>query len=314
MLPIRVRAHITIDASGQLFGWWEPVEDDLVRIDKTTGLATLVGESDPVFTGFGTRNGGLDFDNGGALYVNTAFPAHFYTVDPVLGPASFVGTLTAIDPIIGVVPVFIAHHGDFHPSTNVFYALSDQFLTPVRLLGIDIASLSVTSTVPLADEAFVITWIPGDGPPPDECRPSKKSKRVKSKHSKRSVKSKHSKRSAKSGKCKSKKSAKSEKADSECKGGVIELTLLNNGPSGIVVVTDKNGNVLFSGTVDGGTSFTFTGLDGGKMGTEITLTVDGGDPIKIHTSCSRPIGIGSEFGDFEVLGGSSRDGGPFVEP
>ena len=51
--------NITIDASGQLFGWWEPVEDDLVRIDKTTGLATLVGESDPVFTGFGTRNGGL---------------------------------------------------------------------------------------------------------------------------------------------------------------------------------------------------------------------------------------------------------------
>ena len=144
-------------------------------------------------------------------------------------------------------------------------------------------------------------------PPPDECQRSAKKSRSK-KHSKKS------RASGKSGKCKSQKSAKSEKADSECKGGVTELTLLNRGPDGLIVVTDKNGNTLFSGTVDGGTPFTFTGLDGGKMGTEITITVDGGDPIQIHTSCSRPIGVGSEFGDFEVLGGSSRNGGPFVTP
>ena len=37
--------NITIDSTGRMYGWWDPSEDDLVRIDKTTGVATRVGES-----------------------------------------------------------------------------------------------------------------------------------------------------------------------------------------------------------------------------------------------------------------------------
>ena len=80
-------AHLTIDASGQMYGWWAST-GNLVRIDKTTGIATQVGAAN-LFTPLG----GLYFDNGGVLYVNRGFDADFWTVDPVLGSTTFLGTV-----------------------------------------------------------------------------------------------------------------------------------------------------------------------------------------------------------------------------
>ena len=57
--------NITLDASGQMYGWWDPYQDDLVSIDKTTGIATRVGESGIA----DTRANGLDFDNTGTLFM-----------------------------------------------------------------------------------------------------------------------------------------------------------------------------------------------------------------------------------------------------
>ena len=53
-----------------------------------------------------------------------------------------------------------------------------------------------------------------------------------------------------------------------------------------------------------------TGKDD-KMGSSIDILADDVEVASIHTSCSRSIGVGSAFGAFEVLAGSSRDGGPF---
>jgi hypothetical protein len=98
---------------------------------------------------------------------------------------------------------------------------------------------------------------------------------------------------------------------SECKGGVLELTMTYNGPVGLVEVMQKNGDTVFSGALSPGDQFTFNGTEkGGKLGNEITIYVDGVENVKIHTSCSQAIGPGMTFGDFTVDGGESKDGGP----
>ena len=100
----------------------------------------------------------------------------------------------------------------------------------------------------------------------------------------------------------------------DCEGKITELTLLYLGDvvdANIVVAMKKNG-VIFDGIVQPGEMFAFIGADkNGTMGTEITVTVNGGSATKIHTSCSQPIGIGSVFGNFEVVAGASKDGGLF---
>lgn len=106
--------NITVDSKGQMFAWWEfgtwdgsIVEDDLVSIDKATGVATRVGESFVL-----TLMNGLDFDNFDVLYlVNNAGP--YFTVDPATGVATSAGNLGTT-----------AHHGDFDPSSNLYYGIS----------------------------------------------------------------------------------------------------------------------------------------------------------------------------------------------
>ncbi len=100
----------------------------------------------------------------------------------------------------------------------------------------------------------------------------------------------------------------------ECDGKVTDLELRWHGRNAaqIEVLTKRGDDLLFSGTVAPGGTFRFVGVDrNGTMGTEIAIWVNGREDVAIHTSCSRPIGIGMEFGDFEVVDGASRRGGPF---
>ena len=104
--------------------------------------------------------------------------------------------------------------------------------------------------------------------------------------------------------------------DCECDGKVTELELQYNGDTGanIVVETKKEGEngdkIVFDDYVDAGGIFSFVGNDKkGTLGTEITIYVNGEVNTNIHTSCSQPIGPGLVSGDFEVISGSSRNGG-----
>jgi hypothetical protein len=99
----------------------------------------------------------------------------------------------------------------------------------------------------------------------------------------------------------------------ECHGGVTELMLRYNGTTANahVQVLQKKGDVVFDGTVQPGETFTFSGVDkDGKLGTEITIQINGRVNATLHTSCSKPIGPGLVSGDFEVVAGRSKDGGP----
>ena len=92
---------------------------------------------------------------------------------------------------------------------------------------------------------------------------------------------------------------------------MTQLTLQYNGSDSafIEVAQKKGGDIVFSGTVDPGEQFTFNGTDKDTLGTEISIYVDGSLNTKIHTSCSKPVGIGMVSGSFTITDGYSRNGG-----
>jgi hypothetical protein len=98
-----------------------------------------------------------------------------------------------------------------------------------------------------------------------------------------------------------------------CEGRVTALRLryLGSTPNARIVVKQKDGVTIFDGVVQPGGTFVFRGKKSdGTMDTEIRLTVNGGPSFAIHTSCSQPIGAGMVFGEYEVVAGESRLGGP----
>jgi len=97
-----------------------------------------------------------------------------------------------------------------------------------------------------------------------------------------------------------------------CDGKVSELTLQYNGPAAArLVVEQHDGAIVFDGTVAPGEQFTLIGQDKqGTLGPKICLFADDQACTEIHTSCSEPIGPGLIVGDFEVIAGFSRNGGP----
>ena len=103
-----------------------------------------------------------------------------------------------------------------------------------------------------------------------------------------------------------------------CIGQVSELTLQYNGaePADILVTMFQGGTlfILFDGLVPSGGQFDLIGpvdsTPSGTLDTNILLYVDNVENTEIHTSCSEAIGPGMVFGDFLVIAGASRIGGP----
>ncbi|WP_084140487.1 DUF7467 domain-containing protein [Palleronia salina] len=87
--------------------------------------------------------------------------------------------------------------------------------------------------------------------------------------------------------------------------------------TGYVVVTDKDGVVLFEGSVKVGDEFTATTTDGGKFDSETFFKVydqAGGQLLQsmnIHTSCSAPLVLGDQAG-FATLKGATLENGATV--
>ena len=72
----------------------------------------------------------------------------------------------------------------------------------------------------------------------------------------------------------------------------------------------SSGSVIFDDIVQPDETFDLSGYDKqNTLGPEITISVNGGEAIEIHTSCSQPIGVGMVFGDFEIIAGASKVGG-----
>jgi len=105
-----------------------------------------------------------------------------------------------------------------------------------------------------------------------------------------------------------------------CEGKASHLTFRYQGASGVQVRVERkaggSNDVLFDEFLEPDDVFSVFGPPGGgsfggTLGTEITIYVDGVFHVQIHTSCSQPIGPGQVWGDFLILAGSSKEGGPF---
>ncbi len=99
-----------------------------------------------------------------------------------------------------------------------------------------------------------------------------------------------------------------------CEGRVTDLIFRYLGATQdahTVVEQNKGKTVVFDDIVQPDDVFGFSGSwKRGTLGTEIRVFVNGVLNTRVHTSCSQPIGPGAVFGDFEVVAGNSRVGGP----
>ncbi len=147
--PVAAVTNIAVNSSGQMYGWSEQ-SDDLVSINKYTGVATVVGDS-----GVSTWANGLAFNNFDTLYLING-DGNYYYMNTVTGAATLQGDISpgAQKP---------AHHGVFDPVTNLYYGLrgnpwpSDT--SSVSLLAIDMSSGSVQSMVPTAYDLHTLAFV-----------------------------------------------------------------------------------------------------------------------------------------------------------
>ncbi|MFC1600368.1 Calx-beta domain-containing protein, partial [Patescibacteria group bacterium] len=97
----------------------------------------------------------------------------------------------------------------------------------------------------------------------------------------------------------------------DCDGKITDLTLKYLGSEAVYisVVQKKDSVTVYSGTVQPDQEFSFAGTDKGTLSTEIHIYVNGFNVTQIHTSCSVPIEIGMQFGEFLVVDGYSKNNG-----
>ena len=177
----RAITNITIDSHGQMYGFseFDPSEVDpddvLVIIDKGTGIPTGVGGDLA-----NTATYGLSFDKDDTLYLIN-FDGRYYTLDTGTGTATEVGfihdgiTFAPNGDPIGTV----AHHGDFHPVTNLYYGINSKVQpgsnTPdVRSLVVADLSEGTTVTPTIVgafeDRIHTLAFISANNPPVAKCK------------------------------------------------------------------------------------------------------------------------------------------------
>ncbi|MDA9276995.1 hypothetical protein N9P56_01320, partial [Flavobacteriaceae bacterium] len=105
-------------------------------------------------------------------------------------------------------------------------------------------------------------------------------------------------------------------SDGNCNGQVnyIKLKYLGATQNATIKVIEHDGQTVFERVVQPGEEFEFFGQDPPQQhfGPKIHIYINNTYTQLIHTSCSVAIGIGSVFGDFVVIDGTSRNGGPFI--
>jgi LPXTG-site transpeptidase (sortase) family protein len=137
--------NIRANPAGQLFGWWDPGQDDLVSINTSTGVATRVGES-----GLNTGIYGMSFDAAGVLYFIN-YDSTINTINTTTGAATYTG--------INVAGSSYAHHGDFRPSNGLFYGLDTNGAGAKNLRGINVSTGAVVYTIPTVNNLHTLTFV-----------------------------------------------------------------------------------------------------------------------------------------------------------
>ena len=139
---------LTADASGQLYGWWDPSADDLITWNKVTGTYSA-----PISVAIGTGSHTLAFDvPGTTLYLLQG--STLYTVNPTTGSFTDLGTVTGSSGE--------GHHGDFNPDTGRLYAINGTNVPSPGLVVIDVASRTQIASLPTVPYLHTLAFF---GPP-----------------------------------------------------------------------------------------------------------------------------------------------------
>ena len=142
---------LAANSEGELYAWWEPGEDDLVSIDKNTGIATRIGESD-----VGTGEQGLAFNNSGSLYLFN-YEGDYYTINTGTGASTYIDTVDLEGDL--------AHHGVFHPTSGLYYGINAAIADVPRFLKlINLSTGTLISTLPTVANLHTLAFLPEGGP------------------------------------------------------------------------------------------------------------------------------------------------------
>lgn len=136
-----------VNSLGDMYGWTEET-DDLVSIDKATGVFTVVG--DAVLS---TQSQGLAFDASDVLWLFNGGDGNSYTINTTTGASTYVGTLIDANPI--------AHHGDFNPVTGYYWGIDDIGVGTKNIRVLDITTNPVTiidNAIPAIDNLHTLTF------------------------------------------------------------------------------------------------------------------------------------------------------------
>ena len=102
--------------------------------------------------------------------------------------------------------------------------------------------------------------------------------------------------------------------DCGCSGGIFSLTMRYDGPgTPNIKVREKKKNVrIYCGTVVSGEAFTIIGgsKKDGRFDNTIRFYVDEVLNTTMHVSCSQPLEVGDQFGDFTIISGISKNNVP----
>lgn len=133
-------ADIAFNSSGQLFGWWDEPEDNLVSIDKLTATVTKIGDAN-----ISTYGSGSDFDRNDVFWLlgegeGEAPPPNeegtYWTVDTATGVPTERGQLTPLDENASSISA-----ASFDCSRTTLYATMNNFGDPpANLLTVDLGS------------------------------------------------------------------------------------------------------------------------------------------------------------------------------
>lgn len=149
-------ADIAFNSIGQLFGWWDEPEDNLVSIDKLTGAVTKIGDA-----GISTYGSGSDFDINDTFWLlgegeGEAPPNEegtYWTVDTATGVPTARGRLTPIDENESSISA-----ASFDCARTTLYATVNNYGDPpANLVTVDLANglLSNKGGVPIGADGLV---------------------------------------------------------------------------------------------------------------------------------------------------------------
>lgn len=170
--PVEIEANqekkinnLTSNSIGELYGWTKD-SDDLILWNKEKGTVIVLGDS-----GITAKKHGLAFDNADFLFIfNGAENLDLSLIDTINSP----GAATLLGSISDTQNSS-AHHGDFHPETNLYYGLdatlgvSGGSISERNILLIHTGTKAVVSTLATIDKLHTITFIPTKHSPAGEC-------------------------------------------------------------------------------------------------------------------------------------------------